>query len=651
MIDSDSLLDEQQNDVQNAANNVNNVKNDLDTANNIYDKLSGKGSNAGKDEAGNSEKASENSDTPAEASNNADNLGQSNGTNNDLQSNNGVDQPLGNDNLLNNHDNANNSKNNAENSENSPNDANNPSNPNNNGTGNVGSGGTNNTSSLNSGSGSLASSGGSSSGLGSSSEAATAEANSAGGASGAAAGSEAASSSGAAAGGSVTTTGAGAAAAGAGTIAVSPLLIVAGCILLGILLFCAAAGAAFTFINPVSGIQTTIKQFMNEHDGTSYDKIGISEGGVTDPINAESPFSGAYKDNIAFINEIFDKAWKSCQNRVKRYCLLHGYNYDRSMSGVKNPFTNVNYARLIAVMNLGINDGDVTVPIDENAFKTYFKESDLCDKLYVLAFGDVHTVKATKKSPSYKYVDVKVRKYTLDELYASIGHKASEECKNYAPCTYAEVVDFYMYQMEMMCPDIDFGNTFGNDMNVNEIVTDINTAFDVLEGILNGSQGSSMGVQNQYQGDYRTTYWGTNTISRSGCGITCFAMVASYYSGRTVTPAELCEKYSASYSTGGMFTYGFPAKVAEDYGFHTGAYREAFNLQKTLNELQQGHLVVVKLKAGMYTSNTHYIVLTGCNDTGCFTVADPNRSNETKHGKEYSVSQVAADAVFMYSFF
>lgn len=129
------------------------------------------------------------------------------------------------------------------------------------------------------------------------------------------------------------------------------------------------------------------------------------------------------------------------------------------------------------------------------------------------------------------------------------------------------------------------------------------------------------------QQDYPYTEYGAFKITTNGCGITSFAMVASYMTDEEWTPPELCAlygNYSHSNGTDGMIflnespVLGFYVKEKSHDVF---AVREA---------LDEGYTVVSIQHPGYWTRGGHYIVLERVTEDGLIQVRDSNLYNYGK---------------------
>ena len=144
------------------------------------------------------------------------------------------------------------------------------------------------------------------------------------------------------------------------------------------------------------------------------------------------------------------------------------------------------------------------------------------------------------------------------------------------------------------------------------------------------------------QTDYKDKFCGlkNETISRSGCGTTAMAIVASTYeNNKKYDPVYMSEE---ARKTGGCGanngTYeGFFKTEAKRMGYKYLSVKKTSNadeLNKITKHLREGHLVVAHMAAGHFTSNGHYIVLGGIDpETKNVYVYDPYTSVNSSYRK------------------
>jgi hypothetical protein len=133
------------------------------------------------------------------------------------------------------------------------------------------------------------------------------------------------------------------------------------------------------------------------------------------------------------------------------------------------------------------------------------------------------------------------------------------------------------------------------------------------------------------QQDYPDIPFSQGTVSTSGCGITCVAMIGSYFRNEFISPGDLGKQFNLP----GMGNDKRMEAASNALGLPLqGA---TYSWSKAYEALQNGQLVICLQHEGIFTSGGHFIVLTGINEEGKITVNDPygynwTRSEETIEG-------------------
>lgn len=126
------------------------------------------------------------------------------------------------------------------------------------------------------------------------------------------------------------------------------------------------------------------------------------------------------------------------------------------------------------------------------------------------------------------------------------------------------------------------------------------------------------------QQDYPKTWYGGYEIRTNGCGITSFAMLASYLTDEEHTPPEMCARYgrySHKNGTDGLLFNNEPSVM----GFYLR--EKTYNPREAKKALQEGHVVISIQHPGYWTRGGHYIVCESINDEGLVQVRDSNIYN------------------------
>ena len=126
------------------------------------------------------------------------------------------------------------------------------------------------------------------------------------------------------------------------------------------------------------------------------------------------------------------------------------------------------------------------------------------------------------------------------------------------------------------------------------------------------------------QQDYPKTWYGGYEIRTNGCGITSFAMLATYLTDEEHTPPEMCARYgrySHHNGTDGLLFNNEPAVM----GFYLR--EKTYDVRAAKQALQEGHVVISIQHPGYWTRGGHYIVCESINDEGLVQVRDSNIYN------------------------
>ncbi len=129
------------------------------------------------------------------------------------------------------------------------------------------------------------------------------------------------------------------------------------------------------------------------------------------------------------------------------------------------------------------------------------------------------------------------------------------------------------------------------------------------------------------QQDYIGTMYGGFKITTNGCGITTFAMIASYLTDDELTPAEMAGRYgrySHANGTDGMIFNNEPAVL----GFYLR--EKTYDTRLAKAALEEGHVVVSIQHPGYWTRGGHYIACESINEEGLIQVRDSNIYNYSR---------------------
>ena len=111
-----------------------------------------------------------------------------------------------------------------------------------------------------------------------------------------------------------------------------------------------------------------------------------------------------------------------------------------------------------------------------------------------------------------------------------------------------------------------------------------------------------------FQQDYNYYPFGTTGayVGSSGCGITTFAMLATYMTDTLCTPAMMADRFPDYYTVGGTMGELFQ-DGPEQLGFHLD--HMTWDTKDVIPALEKGQIVICLQEKGMFTSKGHYLLL------------------------------------------
>lgn len=149
---------------------------------------------------------------------------------------------------------------------------------------------------------------------------------------------------------------------------------------------------------------------------------------------------------------------------------------------------------------------------------------------------------------------------------------------------------------------------------------------------------SEMKIPLYIQSDYSKVKYGNSNLAVCGDGPTCLAMIASYKTGKTVTPAEIVKWCGNKYYINGSGTSYNIFSAAKKYGIKSVTKTSSTSM--VLKALQEGKPVVSVQKRGLFTNNGTFIVLRGIDKDGKMLVNSPK--DRSVYSKSYDLqSQIA----------
>lgn len=162
---------------------------------------------------------------------------------------------------------------------------------------------------------------------------------------------------------------------------------------------------------------------------------------------------------------------------------------------------------------------------------------------------------------------------------------------------------------------------------------------------------NGMKIPHYLQTDYANVPYGSSNIAACGCGPTSFAMVASYLTGTTITPADAVAWCGNSYYVWGAGTsWSYFEAAAKHFG--CGSVRESYDANEVLKALSEGHPVISSQHAGLFTRGGHFIVLRGVENGNKVLVNDPNDSEAKNYiNRSFDMTSevdITSDAYFIF---
>ena len=138
-------------------------------------------------------------------------------------------------------------------------------------------------------------------------------------------------------------------------------------------------------------------------------------------------------------------------------------------------------------------------------------------------------------------------------------------------------------------------------------------------------------IPRYYQNDYPHVKFGDGTIATSGCGLTSFAMVATYISGRVITPEDAVTWCGDRYYTDVGLSWAYFQAATSHFNLGVSV-TPTTSAEAVLEALRAGKPVICSQAPGLFTSSGHLIVLSGIDEAGNVYVNDPNKANAVTKG-------------------
>ena len=155
------------------------------------------------------------------------------------------------------------------------------------------------------------------------------------------------------------------------------------------------------------------------------------------------------------------------------------------------------------------------------------------------------------------------------------------------------------------------------------------------------------GVPYYYQADYPDVPYNTGSVATDGCGVTCFAMVASYLTGQHITPADVGSwGYANNVNT--VVDWSAYQTLADNYGIQlvgeaVGPMKGG-SAEDIVNALHNGCIVIASITGGYFNPSDggHYIAYVGITDDNMIYVSDPGSRERSFIGAPFDVETALA---------
>lgn len=159
------------------------------------------------------------------------------------------------------------------------------------------------------------------------------------------------------------------------------------------------------------------------------------------------------------------------------------------------------------------------------------------------------------------------------------------------------------------------------------------------------------GIPRLYQSDQRWAdkSYGTSKMETSGCGPTCLSMVCCGLTGKTIwNPYEVAKmaERNGYYVPGSGTSWELMMEGAEKLGLR--AKEVIFDEEHIRAELKAGHPIICAVGPGDFTTEGHFIVLTGMDDQDRIRVNDPNSKENSE--KNWELERIMSQVKNLWSY-
>lgn len=164
------------------------------------------------------------------------------------------------------------------------------------------------------------------------------------------------------------------------------------------------------------------------------------------------------------------------------------------------------------------------------------------------------------------------------------------------------------------------------------------------EGVVFTDGDTAVVYYSQLDSRWADLNYGSDKIGTNACGPTAMAMVVSTLTSETVDPVAMCQWSvdNGGFAAGQGSYHSLIPNAAAAWGLPVEGVSKDGNVQKIVDALSSGQLVVAIMGPGHFTSGGHFIVLRGVTSTGKILVADPSSRNRSN--QEWDLSLIVSES-------
>lgn len=323
-------------------------------------------------------------------------------------------------------------------------------------------------------------------------------------------------------------------------------------------------------------------------------------------------------------------------------CAAEGVYYTVTISELnRNPLESIT-----SVLGIYVNSSQAiinieSVPTGVHANERYeFKSTNKSGKSYYSKTGKF--TKVVDSPTSQKTLDTLQEEYIVEN---NIPFKSLTDEGIVISTTLGIVIqytDYFGVEYKGLVPTVSVGDKVSKD----DIIGYSHKSNPVIVGMVFGSQyvttnwmfssypmpsnGPSVPSMLQTDSRWGSKKYGSGTIASSACGPSSFAMVASYFEDKTITPESMVNQlYSLGngsvswcYLSGVGSYHTMFDRLSKEYGYGINVIGKSSS--SLASALDKDSLVVISIKAGpIYKGAGHFIVIRGVDSNGKFYVNDP----------------------------